>query len=216
VKLDLSTGAGKREYSSMALSMINNIVDEVEKAEYERKLAEKLELSEEAVKNKSKAMIEKLKAKVRPKKEIKIAAGAPVAVMEDPILNNILGLYLWHEGLPTDKLAGLDFLTEDGRTLAEMLQNGKTIDKDAGDVYTTAQVLGLRAEERYSVLGDIDFATELESLLKEVEKNRIKKQIDELSTLLREAEELEDSNLVAELQTQKMALKKQSEKLNKE
>ncbi|MDR2336513.1 MAG: DNA primase [Candidatus Nomurabacteria bacterium] len=215
-KLDLSTGAGKREYSSKALELINNIVDEVERAEYERKLAEKLKLSEEAVKNKSQTMLNQLAAKSRPKKIMKITENSEIQSAASLVLDTILGIYLWQNGLSTDWLKNLEFKSKIKAKIAYALLNGQTLDKNDSDVYTTAQVLSLRAEGRYSVLENIDFEQELESLLKEVEKNKLKEQINELSNSIREADESDNLELVAGLQKQKMALAKQLETLNKE
>jgi fructose-bisphosphate aldolase class 1 len=100
--------------------------------------------------------------------------------------------------------------------IAQAILSGETLDKNDEDIYTTAQVLSLRAEGRYSVLKDINFEEELESLLKEVEKNKIKKQLDELSDLIREADESEAVELMEGLQKQKIALTKQLGALNKE
>jgi predicted acetyltransferase len=100
--------------------------------------------------------------------------------------------------------------------IAQAILRGQTLDKKDGDVYTTAQVLNLRAEGRYSVLEDINFEQELESLLKEVEKNKIKKQIDELSESIRGADVSDNLELMTDLQKQKMELTKQLETLNKE
>ncbi|MDR2063703.1 MAG: DNA primase [Candidatus Nomurabacteria bacterium] len=213
--LDLSTGAGKREYSSKALELINHIVDEVEKAEYERKLAEKLKLSEDAIKHKAQTLIDQA-IKPRPKKPMKIAEHAAPPPAENLVLDTILGIYLWQGGLPTAHLEGLEFAEDAKAAVARAIINGQKLDKKAGDVYTTAQVLSLRAEGRYSVLENIDFQQELESLLKEVEKNKVKQQIDELSNLIREADESDDLESVTELQKQKIALTKQLEGLNKE
>jgi DNA primase len=212
-KLDLSTGAGKREYSSKALELINNIVDEVEKAEYERKLAAKLELSTSAVKDKSTSMLEKIARQVRPKKPIKIPKSDPPPA-KNLALDTILGLYLWKTDLDPQKLQNLAFETPAQQKIAAALINGKTLDKKDGDVYTVAQVLNLRAEGRYSVLKSIDFAQELESLLQEVEKNKVKKQLDELSSLIRGADEANDVELMDTLQKQKIILINQLEKLH--
>ena len=51
-RVDLATGQGKREYSDVAVKLIDNLDDPVEREHYEKKVAEKLGASVEAVKAK--------------------------------------------------------------------------------------------------------------------------------------------------------------------
>lgn len=51
-RVDIRTGQGKREYSTVARKLLDGLVDSVEREHYEKKVAEKLEVSIEALRGK--------------------------------------------------------------------------------------------------------------------------------------------------------------------
>ncbi len=59
-KVDLESGPGKRKYSDVALKLLDKITDEVERAGYEKKVAEKLGVEVEDLRKKGKRLEEKL------------------------------------------------------------------------------------------------------------------------------------------------------------
>ncbi|MBR6965167.1 DNA primase [Candidatus Saccharibacteria bacterium] len=60
--LDLSSGAGRRKYSDIALKLLSKITDEVERAGYEKTVAEKLGVSVEDLRKKGDRLAEKLES----------------------------------------------------------------------------------------------------------------------------------------------------------
>ncbi len=74
--LNLTTAPGKRKYSDVALKLISYIKDEVEKASYEKKVAEKLGVEVEVLREKGKRLEDKLSSSTKkyykkPKTEVK-------------------------------------------------------------------------------------------------------------------------------------------------
>ena len=67
--LDLSSAPAKRKYSDMALKLLGYVKDEVERASYEKKVAKKLEVEVEVLKEKGERLERKLSEK--PKKHLK-------------------------------------------------------------------------------------------------------------------------------------------------
>ena len=59
-RVDLESGPGKRKYSDVALKLLDKITDEVERAGYEKKVAEKLGVEVEDLRKKGKRLEEKL------------------------------------------------------------------------------------------------------------------------------------------------------------
>ena len=76
-QLDLDSGAGRRKYSDVALELLNNVTDEVERAGYEAKVAKKLGVEVEDLRKKGERLDKKLeqarekKFYKNPKTEIK-------------------------------------------------------------------------------------------------------------------------------------------------
>ena len=58
--LDLSSAPGKRKYSDIALKLLNYVKDEVEKSSYEQKIAKKLDVSVEVLREKGDRLEKKL------------------------------------------------------------------------------------------------------------------------------------------------------------
>lgn len=64
-RLDLGSGAGRRKYSDVALKLLSKIKDEVERAGYEKLVAEKLGVSVEDLRKKGNRLAEKLETSGR-------------------------------------------------------------------------------------------------------------------------------------------------------
>ncbi|MDO4760131.1 MAG: DNA primase [Candidatus Saccharibacteria bacterium] len=64
-RLDLGSGAGRRKYSDVALKLLSKIKDEVERAGYEKLVAEKLGVSVEDLRKKGDRLAEKLETSGR-------------------------------------------------------------------------------------------------------------------------------------------------------
>jgi len=75
-KVDLSSASGKRKYSDIALKLLSYIRDEVERASYEEKVAKKLDIEVEILREKGERLNKKLeqsgkKYLKKPKTEVK-------------------------------------------------------------------------------------------------------------------------------------------------
>jgi len=80
-KLDLDSGEGRRKYSDVALKLLDRITDEVERAGYEKKVAEKLDVEVADLRKKDK----RLKEKLEHKKNRKFYKGAKTEVKSDKL-----------------------------------------------------------------------------------------------------------------------------------
>jgi DNA primase len=80
-KLDLDSGEGRRKYSDVALKLLDRITDEVERAGYEKKIAEKLDVDVADLRKKDK----RLKEKLEHKKSRKFYKGAKTEVKSDKL-----------------------------------------------------------------------------------------------------------------------------------
>ena len=88
--LDLSSAPGKRKYSDVALKLLSYVKDEVERASYETKVAKKLGVSVEILREKNDRLTQKLAASTRKKylKKPKTTAEAisPIEKLENSLL----------------------------------------------------------------------------------------------------------------------------------
>ena len=80
-RLDLDSGEGRRKYSDVALKLLDRITDEVERAGYEKKVAEKLDVEVADLRKKDK----RLKEKLEHKKSRKFYKGAKTEVKSDKL-----------------------------------------------------------------------------------------------------------------------------------
>ena len=87
-KLDLNSGFGKREYSDMALKLLENVKDKIERAHYEEVVARRLGVLREDLRGKEEDLERKMEE--RPKRRLKKAKtevrGETLKKLEDNIL----------------------------------------------------------------------------------------------------------------------------------
>ena len=119
-KVDLSTAPGKRKYSDIALRLIGYLRDEVERASYQKIVADKLGVSMDALKSKGKRLEQKLNsASLKHLKQPKtIAKSDQLKKLEDSLLaiklfGGITGVKIPFE-IPEDdtRLAELELIFE--------------------------------------------------------------------------------------------------------
>ena len=89
--VDLSSAPGKRKYSDMALKLIKYVKDEVERASYEKKIARKLGVEMEVLREKGERLERKLNEKPKkylkkPKTEVEKSEQLKLAKLEDSLL----------------------------------------------------------------------------------------------------------------------------------
>ena len=70
-KVDLTTGFGKKEYSDIALKLLENVKDKIERAHYEELVARRLEVKVEDLREKGEELEKKLESKPKYLKKAK-------------------------------------------------------------------------------------------------------------------------------------------------
>lgn len=203
-KLDLSTAAGKREYSTIAVNLINQLTDAVVQDHYYKLVADKLDSSPDVLKNKLQVFQDSIKPK--SKKPVKIspqeieAEDVEQAANQDTIL--ALGLFCPKLKDRFSQLRPEDFSGADRQSVLKAIQKGQesaiceprsdSLDKMTTDIDTYTKVLLLRAETRYSNWDESELLSELNRLLELSTLQKLKKQKEQLTQQLKDAEELGD------------------------
>ena len=159
-RVDISSGPGKKEYSDIAMKLIDTIPDPVERKHYLTTIAEKLEVSiddlkEKKVGDKKPTRLKEVKTK-KPK----------ISNSEAKALKDSLEAILVYGGAAGGEIK-LDF-PEDETRLSE---------------------LELIYEKEYSKYSEEELKREAKSLMKRYEDEIIQAEIDELTKSLEEAEE---------------------------
>ncbi len=88
--LDLSTAPGKKQYSDVALRLLNYVKDEIERASYEKKVAKKLDIEVEILREKGERLNKKLEQSVTHrylKKPKTIIKSDKIRKLEDNLLS---------------------------------------------------------------------------------------------------------------------------------
>lgn len=165
--LDLSSAPGKRKYSDVALKLLSYVRDEVERASYEEKVAKKLGVSSEIIREKGDRLDQKLAQSTRKyyKKPKTIATNDNLRRLEDSLL--ALKIY---GGVTRTKIPLV--VPDDETRLSE---------------------LELVFNQDHSYLDDIDYEKEAAELLARYQQESKKQQIIALSAELEELNE-DDEN----------------------
>jgi DNA primase len=206
-KLNLSTAAGKREYSSVAVKLIGELTDPVVKDHYFKLVSHKLNASVDALKDKS-SLVGTATARRLKKIDASVKTGADANGYQD----SILAMVVTHQKLR--KLLGgvepSDFFGDKRQQLVAQLKTGK-LELDSGDENQDnyLSILRLRAEGRYEGWSDSDIEQELITLLSQLEVNKLKTQKEILQDALKDAETMGDAKAVAELLKQITQLNKE-------
>ena len=164
--LNLSSAPDKRKYSDIALKLINYVKDEIERASYEEKIAKKLDIEVEILREKGDRLHQKLAS--APKKHLK---KPKTVIKNDKILqleNSLLALKLF--GGITKTQIPLE-VPEDDTRLSE---------------------LELIYNSEHETLTDIDTEREAKELLTRYNAEIKKQKIQELTTKLEELDEDSD------------------------
>ena len=92
-RLDLSSGFGKKEYSDVALRLLDYVKDKVERAHYEEMVARRLGVSREDLRGKESDLEQKLREK--PKKRLKKAKTEVKTNTLAKLENNLLSIMIY-------------------------------------------------------------------------------------------------------------------------
>ena len=172
-RVDIFSGPGKKEYSDIAMKLIESIPDPVEKKHYLKYVAEKIDVEVEDLENKKVA--EKIRKK--PLREIKTKR---ISSSEEKKLRDSLEAILVYGGKAGGEVR-LDF-PEDETRIAE---------------------LELIFEKNYKDFKDEDLIHEARDLMKRYEDEVLQAQIDELTKSLEEYEDDDDktAKILKKIQT---------------
>jgi DNA primase len=196
-KLDLASAAGKREYSTVAVKLINNLTDPVVKDHYFKIVSAKLDSSLEALKSKSASFESKTPARLK-----RISGDIVVDPDSRGYEDNILAILASHPKL-RDTLKNIDpqdFTGEQRRSFAaELKADGENLDKNGEDKDNRISILKLRAEGRYEGWSAQDIKKELTTLLRQLELDKLKTEKDLLMAALKDAEDSGEASETADL-----------------
>jgi DNA primase len=195
---DIRTARGKKEYSSVAVQLIKTLKDPVEKEHYERMVAEKLEISLEALRDKEGDLLKKeteaaVKKQRMRRKHVDLRGEKidEIGKLELFVLAILAGVPKFREDFTTD-----DFWSDEGQ---KMISKGFEVDKKDEALYTFLQELLLTYEGKYAGWNLEDLAEEIRGLTAKMKKEKNKRQINELQVELREAEDADDEKQVEEI-----------------
>jgi len=198
---DLTTAAGKRRFTTVALDVVRMLHDSVEQEYYVEKIAGYSESSTEALKEKLDSV--KLDSQEIHKKTHIIAdATQDLAAYQD----NLLAVALI-DGATHDLFRSVDstiFSGEERQAVAKYLSEygGKAVKEipeqlQKYDIYVN--ILLLKADARYADWNDQDRYFETARLLRQVANENKKKQKDALTEQLRDAENVGDDIKASEI-----------------
>ncbi|MDO4901983.1 MAG: DNA primase [bacterium] len=204
-RLDISTASGKRQFSTIALKLVENLGDPVEKEHYLNEISRRSGISREALLAKNDVSKPKPEPKKRPVKISKI---------ENPIKDEFLyedDLLALAISLPElrPKLAEIpdeSLHSEEKNQILQILKQNSQDDLKNFDNYV--KILLLKADERLGGIKE-SAASEMERLVDKVKTQNLQKRKESLDAQLEEAEIQGDD-------AAKMAILAEIIKLNKE
>ncbi len=190
VRVNMSTAVGKREFTSVALEVVRQLQDPVEREHYERRIAEMTGSSLESVHTK----LTQNTPMEQPLKEVKVSGVSidDAYVLEDDVLalavidanaQELVGQVdnsFWH-GEERQALARY-LVTHAGKVILDTPEELQNFD-------TYVKIVLLRADARYASMDTNDRYYEIARLLRQIEHEHKKQTRDELVAELRHAEE---------------------------
>lgn len=165
--LNLRTSPDKRKYSDIALKLLSYVTDEVERASYEEKVAKKLDISVDILREKGDRLEKKL-SQASPKYLKKPKTSAPISTKLQKLENSLLALKVFGGITETD------------------------IPLEIPDNETKLDELELIFNREHELSNDTDFEQEAAELLHRYTLELKKHQIADLSAKLESLEEGSD------------------------
>jgi len=204
---DITTASGKRAFTTAGLNVVRGLGDAVEREHYEKKIADMIGSTLEAVKTKLAASMshEKAPEKKPVNARAKQHAEPDAYVYQD----NALAAGLTDAAIQ-DLFTSIDsqmFAGEERQAIAEYLKThpGTVVASTPDDLQsfdTYVKILLLKADARYAGWSDQDRYFETARLLRQVTNEHKKQKQEELTRELREAEASDDDERATELRTQ--------------
>lgn len=209
---DMSAAAGKRRFTTAAVSAIQSLKDDVEQEHYLKKIAEMTDTSLEAVQSK---FSHQDVADTKPKKAI-VAQDQSNNPTFNTHQDNLLAILL---STPSARLLLTDTNTKffNGETrhkLAEYLKSNKNtvqgVPPELQEIETYVKIVELKAETRYADWNDADIQQEAARLLRQMEVEHKKLETEKLLEELRDAESGGDDETAAQLRAKLSKLIKET------
>ncbi len=199
---DLSTAAGKRNFTSASLAVVRTLSDEVVAEHYKQRIASLVDTSLDALERKFK----KTQQPDTPsmKKEVKIDESNETESF-NTIQDNVLGLLvLWPD--TREQLADFDTTLFDGATrqrlagfFTKYTKPIEPLPSELQEIETYVRIVELKAETRYEAWTDNERSHEVARLLRHMITERKQQTKQELLSRLRDAEEVGDDTAAATL-----------------
>jgi DNA primase len=214
-RVDMTTAAGKRRFTTEGLGVVSRLNDSVEQEHYLNQIATMTGTSLDAVRAK---LVAGAAVADAPKRTMKQSNDQPVEHQRPEAANqdNLLAVLMAYPetrhhlgGFDTDSLAG-----DERRKLAAWLKrhDGLLDELPAAlkPLETYVRIVQLKAETRYEGWSEQDSSLEVAKLLRQTEVEHKKKTKELLITKLRDAEENGDDDIAQELRTQLHAIIKET------
>lgn len=193
-RVDLTTAAGKRTFTSAGLRVVRTLTDPVEQEHYERKMAEMIGSSLEAVR-------EKFGREKPDTPKLRAVKSAPNQTTDEEFIHEDNALAIAAADGPSQELFAhfdINMLHGEARqTLARYLvaNSGKPLVDTPAELQnfdTYVKIVLLRAEQRYAEWDSNDRYYEMARVLRQIEHENKKQTQEKLIEELREAEAAED------------------------
>jgi DNA primase len=209
---DLTTATGKRQYSDKLLENLRRLQDPVERDHYIKQLADRVDSSEAAIRQK----LERSNAKL-PEPDVPKPAATTVIPQIKPakqlLEESLLAINLAYPEvrLSLDDLTPAHFSDADHQIIVEALQlqedtSAESLVRDLPNQSDYVKILVLRGEEEYDSFAPADRSLEAFELVRRLQIASNKDTQTKLQTKLREAQQKGDMQLVHTLLTQYQAL----------
>lgn len=203
-ELDLTSATGKRQFSDIILKVVRQLPDEVEQDHYIDRIMQITGVSKDALTSKLRGIDS---SESRPQRKTKVQPADANQFDNSKNQDHFISLILLHPELRTE-MADLTpemFLKPESRVVFEFLQQHPDF---AGEPKMLAElkpvadyvkILGLQYEELYRNHENVDLMGETIYLRLELIKQHVKSKKQELATRLREVEESEVADLLAQV-----------------
>lgn len=201
---DLATAAGKRAYTTAGLQLVRQLKDPVERDHYMQQMAAVTGASVSSLEAK---LTSQSTESASPSRRIKkpVAAAGDIQPDESAYQDTILALLMIDPSLrdALDETVIASLAGETRQNIARTLLASRKVWTDTPDSLqsddTYVKIVLLKAETRYAHWNDTDRQTEFARVLRQVRTKQQQIKKDELTTELRDAEELGDDARAATL-----------------
>lgn len=197
-RLDTKSANGKRQFSTIALKLVESLNDPVEKEHYLDEISRRIGTSRQALV----AKFSDVKQKPKPKRRTKIdKSTVEKATPKTELLyeEDLLGLAVAHKE-SAELLQDLPENCLDAPERNELLGILKQNNREKLKKYDNyVKILLLKVDERYDGWKTSEVAVEITRLVQKVQKQHLEKQKDSLQDQLKDAEIQGDDNLAREL-----------------